>query len=363
MGTVVLENVWKCYGEVEAVRDLSLTCHEAEFLALLGPSGCGKSSTLRMIAGLEKATRGVITIDGQVVNDLEPRHRDVAMAFEAYALYPHLSAYENIAFPLRIRGLANGEVQRRVMEISEMLGIADVLEVSPRNLSGGQQQRVSFARAMVRSARVYLMDEPLSHLDAKQRSQLRSELKRLHQLRGLTIVFVTHDQIEAMAMADRIAVMKNGLLQQVATPRELFHRPANMFVADFVGEPPMNMLDVRVERDGSGVALAGNGFAIKISDKHLVDAATRVLGSPAVFGVRPMHVQLGRDRPHGVRARVEAFEPLGDTAIATFELNGSMVRAETSPDNIVNPGEDVWLQFESRYLHLFDHGTGENLFA
>ncbi|MEA4884145.1 MAG: ABC transporter ATP-binding protein [Clostridia bacterium] len=365
MGTVVLRNVWKHYGNVEAVKDLNLTCNEGEFLALLGPSGCGKSSTLRMIAGLEKATQGVITIDGEVVNDLEPRHRDIAMAFESYALYPHLTAYENIAFPLRIRGMSNSEVDKHVREITDMLSISDALTSLPRNLSGGQQQRISFARAMVRPARVYLMDEPLSHLDAKQRSQLRSELKRLHQLKGLTIIFVTHDQIEAMAMADRIAVMNKGVLQQVATPREVFSKPANLFVADFVGEPPMNLLDVNVERDGSGVALKGSGFAIRISDKRLADAASRAIGSRAVFGVRPMHVQSERAGQScgDLTARVLAFEGLGDTAIITLQLNGSMVRVETTPDDSANPGEDLGLKIDPRHMHLFDQETGVNMFC
>ena len=369
MGTVVLQNVWKHYGKVEAVKDLSLTCNDGEFLAVLGPSGCGKSSTLRMVAGLEKATRGTIAIDGQVVNDLEPRHRDIAMAFEAYALYPHLTAFENIAFPLRIRGVSSSEVEAKVRDIAGILDIVDVLDRLPRNLSGGQQQRISFARAMVRSARVYLMDEPLSHLDAKQRSQLRSELKRLHQLRGLTIVFVTHDQIEAMAMADRIAVMDHGVLQQLATPKEVFNKPANLFVADFVGEPPMNLLDVKVEMDGAAAVLVGNGYTIRLSDARLVEAAGQVAGSEAVFGMRPLHIQFGLgardDALPGeslVRAEVVAFEGLGDTAVLTAKLNGSMIRIETAPENRTEPGDIITMRLNPRYMHLFDKETERNLF-
>lgn len=364
MGTVVLQNVWKKYGEVEAVKDLNLECREGEFLALLGPSGCGKSSTLRMIAGLEKITLGSISIDGHRVNALEPRERDIAMAFEAYALYPHLTAYENIAFPLRVRGVRQQEVDRQVKEIAEMLDIGGILDRLPRNLSGGQQQRISFARAMVRPARVYLMDEPLSHLDAKQRSQLRSELKRLHRLKGLTIVFVTHDQTEAMAMADRIAVMNLGVLQQLGTPMEVFNRPRNLFVADFVGEPPMNFLDVAVQVEGEYVLLIGDDFTFRLQDEALSAAAWNLAGARGILGIRPMYIDLQAEGMSGdsIPGEVTLFESLGDTAVVTVRVGESIIRVETSPDTQVRARDNVFLQFNPRHVHLFHKDTGVNLF-
>lgn len=364
MGTVVLQNVWKKYGEVEAVKDLNLECREGEFLALLGPSGCGKSSTLRMIAGLEKITLGSILIDGHQVNALEPRERDIAMAFEAYALYPHLTAYENIAFPLRVRGVRQQEVDRQVKEIAEMLDIGGILDRLPRNLSGGQQQRISFARAMVRPARVYLMDEPLSHLDAKQRSQLRSELKRLHRLKGLTIIFVTHDQIEAMAMADRIAVMNLGVLQQLGTPMEVFNRPRNLFVADFVGEPPMNFLDVAVQVEGEHVLLIGDGFTLRLQDKTFSVSASNLAGSTGILGIRPMYIDIQTERASldSIPGEVMLFESLGDTAVVTVRVGQSTIRVETSPDTRVRARDNVFLQFNPGHVHLFHKDTGANLF-
>ncbi|MDI7247032.1 MAG: ABC transporter ATP-binding protein [Bacillota bacterium] len=363
MGVVVLQNVWKKYGDVEAVKNLNLECKEGEFLALLGPSGCGKSSTLRMIAGLERITLGSIFIDGREVNALEPRQRDIAMAFEAYALYPHLTAYENIAFPLRVRGMREQEVDRRVREIADTLDIGNILDRLPRHLSGGQQQRISFARAMVRPARVYLMDEPLSHLDAKQRSQLRSELKRLHRFKGLTIVFVTHDQIEAMAMADRIAVMNLGVLQQVGTPLEVFNHPKNLFVANFVGEPPINLLSVTVRQEGQDILFTGDGFMIAMRDGRLAAAAAKLSTSKGVLGIRPMHIALHRESvsPHSIPGNVTLYEGLGDTAVVTVQVGGNAVRVETSPDVSVSIGERVFLQFSAAHVHLFDQDTGENL--
>lgn len=363
MGSVTLKGVWKRYGHVEAVKDLNLECGDGEFLALLGPSGCGKSSTLRMIAGLEKATQGRIEINGHRVNDLEPRDRKVAMAFEAYALYPHLTAYENIAFPLRIGRAKPQEVDRLVRQIAADLGIQDVLDRLPRHMSGGQQQRVSFARAMVRPAEVYLMDEPLSHLDARQRSQLRSELKRLHILKQLSIVFVTHDQIEAMAMADRIAVMNFGELQQVATPYDLFNKPKNLFVGDFVGEPPMNLLEVRVDVVDGALVLAGAGFAIRTSKPRLVEAGSVISGTQAILGIRPVHLGVRTEGPDegSISGEVSVRENLGDSVIIGVRVGEETIRLEASSETRMTTGSTIHMDLPPDRMHLFKMDTGENL--
>lgn len=366
MGSVVVRHVWKRYGAVEAVKDLSLECRPGEFLALLGPSGCGKTSTLRMVAGLENTSAGEILIDGTRVNDLEPRNRDIAMAFEAYALYPHLSAFENIAFPLRIRGVATREIDQRVREIAEILQIGEVLDRRPAHLSGGQQQRVSFARALVRPASVYLMDEPLSHLDAKQRSQLRGELKRLHKVKGITIIFVTHDQIEAMAMADRIAVMEGGVLQQIDTPGRIFDRPGNLFVADFVGEPAMNCVPGRVSAAAGGVRLAAAGFAVDLSPGPAADALGRQDGREVVLGLRPLHLglrlEVREEEPAPTCAgEVVLAEGLGDFTIVTVKVGPDMLRVEAPRDCRPAPGQMVYLDFDLTKLQVFDQETGTNL--
>jgi multiple sugar transport system ATP-binding protein len=367
VGSVVLRNVWKRYGNVEAVKNLNLECKSGEFLALLGPSGCGKTSSLRMVAGLEKASEGDVLIDGKRVNDLEPRSRDIAMAFEAYALYPHLTAYENIAFPLRIRGMKGAEIDRRVKEIAEVLQITEVLGRKPTHLSGGQQQRVSFARALVRPASVYLMDEPLSHLDAKQRSQLRGELKRLHRLRNLTIIFVTHDQIEALAMADRIAVMAGGLLQQVDTPQRVFNEPANLFVADFVGEPSMNFIEGELQASEARIRFVTRQFSVSMPEGARSAAARVYLGKKVVLGVRPLHVTVHLDA-HGkgeqdlCPAEVYVTEGLGDFTIITTRIEPDVIRAEAPRDLRPARGQTVYLEFNTSRLHIFDGETGINIF-
>ena len=261
MATVELRHVWKRYGDVQAVRDLSLICHDGEFLCLLGPSGCGKSSTMRMVAGLETITAGDLLIDGRRVNAISPRERDIAMVFENYALYPHLNVYDNIAMPLRARRLPSTETDRRVREVAEILSIVELLPRRIQNLSGGQKQRVGIGRAIVREPRLFIMDEPISHLDARLRADMRTELKRLHRRLGVTTLYVTHDQLEAVALADRIAVMHRGrACSRSARPAELFDRPSNQFVAGFIGSPPMNMLAFRSRFSrGGDLLLEGDG--------------------------------------------------------------------------------------------------------
>jgi multiple sugar transport system ATP-binding protein len=270
MAILRLENVWKRYGiidVVEAVKNVNLECEEGEFLSFLGPSGCGKTSTLRMIAGLEKISDGKIYIKDRVVNNLKPGERNIAMAFENYALYPPLTVYENIAFPLRAQRLSAAEIKRRISWIAELFQIEDILTVKPRGLSGGQQQRISLARALVKDAVIYLMDEPISHLDADMRRRMRGELKRLHQTSGITVVYVTHDQLEAMSMADRIAVMNDGIIRQLGTPTDIFNHPQDEFVAGFIGSPPMNFLDCRLKVEDDRYAIELEGFTYAIPDQ------------------------------------------------------------------------------------------------
>src|SRR5262245_50005666 len=314
MATVELRQVWKKYGEVQAVRDLSLTCRDGEFLCLLGPSGCGKSSTMRMIAGLEKITSGDLLMDGRRVNDVPARHRDIAMVFENYALYPHLNVYDNIATPLRSRRLPPGEIDRRIREVAEILSIAPLLPRRIHNLSGGQKQRVGIGRAIVREPRLFIMDEPISHLEARLRANMRTELKRLHHRLGATTLYVTHDQLEAVALADRIAVMNFGELQPVGSPSELFDFPANEFVAGFIGSPPMNILPVSgASLDREDLVLeAGNGEPVRIPGlgRQLTEKPVR---GPHKLGIRPVDIAL---RPAGgditVRGKVVMRERLGD---------------------------------------------------
>ena len=319
MGTVELKNVWKIYdNHFEAVKDISISVHEGEFISLLGPSGCGKTSTLRMIAGLEEISRGEIDIDGIRVNQLEPGDRNIAMAFESYALYPHLTVFENIAYPLRIRKVSEPEIARQVTGMCDSLGISAYKNQRPSALSGGAQQRTGLARALVRSASLYLLDEVLSHLDASERVMLRGEIRRVQKLMKLTALFVTHDQLEALAMSDRIMVMNDGVLQQMGTPEEIYDTPENLFVAGFVGEPAMNTFSV--ERITSG----GRDF-LSIGGQRIAAEELRLPWVPKlpafVMGIRPKNVVLGAaGRPGSVKGRVHTFEVLGDFTLASVEL-------------------------------------------
>jgi multiple sugar transport system ATP-binding protein len=319
MGTVELKEVWKIYDNgFEAVKAISATIQDGEFISVLGPSGCGKTSTLRMIAGLEKISRGEILIDGIRVNELEPGDRNIAMAFESYALYPHLTVFENIAYPLRVRKQAEGEIERQVNAICDSLGIAPYKSLRPSSLSGGAQQRTGLARALVRSASVFLLDEVLSHLDASERVMLRGEIRRVQKLMKLTALFVTHDQLEALAMSDRIAVMNDGVLQQIGTPEEIYDTPANLFVAGFVGEPAMNTFAAERRQDGGRELLTIGGQTVAAKD----------LGLPAlpsaekfIIGIRPKNLLLGAaGQPGRIAGRVHTFETLGDFTLASIEL-------------------------------------------
>lgn len=371
MAEVRLENVNKVYkGDVHAVNNLSLTVEEGEFLALLGPSGCGKTSTLRMIVGLEEITSGDLFIGGNRVNELEPNQRNVALAFETYALYPPLTIRNNIAFCLKARRMPKSEIRQRVDEVARILDITNILDRKPAELSGGQKQRVSLARALVREPDVFLLDEPLSHLDAAQRAHMRTELKRLHADIGGTMILVTHDQLEAIAMAERIAVMNLGVLQQVGTFDEIYNHPVNEFVAGFIGEPPMNLIPCEIEASGDDLSLQAENasFTIQLTpalrDKVLQSKAEQV-----ALGFRPVHIDVQRGAANGPLAlsgSVYIYEDLGEegqlAARVGDQLTGNQeILAVVPPGLDLERGDAVSLQLRADRIHLFDAKTEQAL--
>jgi len=364
MSLVTFDNVSKFFGEVVAVKDFSLEIHDREFIVLLGPSGCGKSTALRIVAGLELPTKGNILIKDRVVNDVEPKRRDVAMVFQNYALYPHMSVYDNIAFGLRMRGLNRREIDRLVKEAAQNLGLLELLRRKPGELSGGQRQRVALGRAIVRRPVVYLMDEPLSNLDAKLRVQTRAELIKMHRQLQTTFIYVTHDQVEAMTMGDRIAILEQGLLQQVGPPQEVYDRPANIFVAGFIGSPAMNLFPARLEsRDGDLFAESEVGsFRL---DAQQVRGAMDASDGEAVVGFRPEHLYLGAEGGRPVSATIDSVvdlvEYLGNETHVTFSRSDSTLVARLDARVKLKPGETVPLTVLVENLHLFDRASGRRL--
>jgi multiple sugar transport system ATP-binding protein len=360
MAQVTLTNVNKIYPArdraVHAVRDLSLTVEDGEFVALLGPSGCGKTSTLRMIVGLEGITSGTIAFDGKPVNDLTPEQRNVAMAFETYALYPSFTVAENLGFPLEVRGLAKAERDQEVARIAKLLRIESILDQKPAQLSGGQQQRVSLGRALIREPAAFILDEVMSHLDAHLKFQMLFELKRIHRSLGKTTIYVTHDQVEALALADRVAVMSNSLLQQYGTRDDLYHRPANRFVADFIGEPPTNFFTAEIAEDANGLALRvdGSGLAFRPDDSRIAALRQRP-ARQVTIGIRPQNLSLtplpGRQ---SVTARLILNEYLGEQSIVTLEAGGTSFRALAAPDLRLPTGAPVSLYYRSGDVMVFD---------
>ena len=355
MATVTFENVWKRYGDFAAVKDLNLGIQDGEFMVLVGPSGCGKTTSLRMIAGLEEVSDGTLKIGDRVVNDVAPKDRDIAMVFQSYALYPHMSVYDNMAFGLKLRKTPKADIDRRVKEAAGLLGLEN-LQKKPRELSGGQRQRVALGRAIVREPSVFLMDEPLSNLDAKLRVETRANIARLHQRLGTTTVYVTHDQVEAMTMGTRIAVMDKGLLQQVGTPQELYDTPKKLFVAGFIGSPSMNFLNVG--RDGTEVK--GDGVTLPIPTRYRagMDSAS----SDLVAGFRPEHLELGEiPNSASIRAKADVVEFLGDEELLHVTLPGHEgdVVAVVSSEHRVKPGDVLDLKLPLEKLHLFDRATGD----
>jgi ABC-type sugar transport system ATPase subunit len=374
MAEIRLQQVCKRYGDVTAVEDLNLHCRQGEMLALLDPSGCGKSSTLKMIAGIEPLTSGTIFFDDTEVSDLAPGARDIAMVFEDYALYPHLSVFDNVAFPLKIRGLSGRQIAARVEETLALLDLKALQHEPVTRLSGGAQQRVSIGRALVRDPELILFDEPLSHLDVDQKIQLRTEIRRLQQAGGLTSILVTHDQTEASAMADRIAVMNHGVLQQFAAPQTLYDHPASLFVANFIGEPPMNQLPVRPLRlSEDNLYLAGSGFTLQLPiNGHIKAKAVQQLPTELIAGIRPEHVHVSqsvREAAAGtanvLKARVELRHPHGDTDVLRLSMlnTGIAISAEVSGPGAWRKDDIVTLNLAAGKLLLFDAATGDNLFS
>jgi multiple sugar transport system ATP-binding protein len=363
VASVTFESVTKRFGDVVAVDSLDLDIPDKEFLVLLGPSGCGKSTALRMIAGLEEPSEGDVRIGDRVVNGVEPKNRDVAMVFQSYALYPHKSVRQNIEFPLLPRGVAKAERHRLVGEAAKTLGLDGLLDRKPRELSGGQRQRVALARAIVRQASVFLLDEPLSNLDAKLRTHTRAELIELHKRLQTTFIYVTHDQIEAMTMATQVAILSEGILQQVGPPQHVYAQPANLFVARFIGGPPMNSMPASVRTDDGRafVHLAGGRFEIG------ADLAGALQGrSEVVAGVRPEHLRLGGPGDDGVPAQVRVVESLGHEQLVLCRVEGSVddiIARTADEDQQIAGGDRVRLTAEPRHVHVFDEQSSKRISA
>ena len=364
MANVTLTNLTKVYARtVTAVDSIDLEIHDKEFLVFVGPSGCGKSTTLRMIAGLEDITSGEVRIDNRVVNMVPPKNRDIAMVFQNYALYPHMSVYDNMAFGLKLRKRPKAEIKQAVTEAAETLGITDYLQRRPKELSGGQRQRVAVGRAIVRKPKVFLFDEPLSNLDAKMRVQMRTEIKRLHHKLETTMIYVTHDQVEAMTMGDRICVMKDGLIQQVDDPLTLYEKPANLFVASFIGTPPMNLFHGRLERTGETYRFTDGdvSFALPSSWNEI---AARQGDKTVVFGIRPEDI--GSPKTGGdhslpmLRARVEVVEPMGSETNLNLRTEHAALIARVDPHVRPRVDEILELPIDIDMAHLFDEES-ENL--
>ena len=371
MAEVVLKSVRKVFDKsVVAVDDVSIEIGEGEFVVLVGPSGCGKSTTLRMIAGLEEITSGEIFIDGALVNDLPPKDRDIAMVFQNYALYPHMTVYGNMAFGLKLRKYPKHEIDERVREAAAILDIEGLLDRRPRALSGGQRQRVAVGRAIVRKPKVFLFDEPLSNLDAKLRVQTRAEISKLHNRLGATIVYVTHDQVEAMTMGDRIAVMNEGLVQQIDTPLNLYNYPTNRFVAGFIGSPGMNFVEGRITRDAGGdQVFEQEGFRLPLG-RTQSERLRDYDDTPVVFGIRPEDIHDVQSAARAdkntapLSATVEVVEPMGSEVFLNLRAGHSALVARVDPSNMPAVNETVTLAVEIDKAHFFDHREGHtNLLA
>ena len=371
MASVKLTNVKKVYDKkVVAVHDFNLDIKDKEFVVFVGPSGCGKSTTLRMIAGLEEISEGTVEIDGVVVNDLQPKDRDIAMVFQNYALYPHLTVFENMAFSLRLKKVPNDEVFRRVTEAAKVLGITEYLTRKPRALSGGQRQRVAIGRAMVRDSKVFLMDEPLSNLDAKLRNQMRAEIIKLRQRINTTFIYVTHDQTEAMTLGDRIVIMKDGFIQQVGTPTEVFEHPVNLFVAGFIGAPQMNTFRTELVRENGKYYVTPLGSRIEVDGETGENLAAKAVdGRSVVLGVRPEHITLSQPGPHAIPCTIIVNEMMGSELHIHAETEDGaqlVVRVPTlglrrqERAELVN-GAKIHVSFPGEVMHLFDPETQRNL--
>jgi multiple sugar transport system ATP-binding protein len=361
MASVRLQSVSKRFGDTPVVVDVTLEIADREFLVLVGPSGCGKSTTLRMIAGLETVSGGDIFIGDRRVNDLGPKDRDIAMVFQNYALYPHMNVYDNMAFGLKMRKVPKAQIDERVKEAAEILGLGPLLKRKPKEMSGGQRQRAALGRAIVRYPAVFLMDEPLSNLDAKLRVQTRSEIVKLHKRVATTMIYVTHDQVEAMTMGHRIVVMHDGVVQQVAPPQEVYDRPANQFVAGFIGSPTMSFLPCRLQAENGALYARGPSFSVRIPDERraVLDAAN---AQTATLGVRPEDILLHADDAGSIAAVVDVVEPLGSEQVLYFTCDGERVTARAPAEATVAAGDAIALGINPKRMHLFDSGTGTAYF-
>ncbi len=359
MATVVLKGITKVYdGSVKAVDNIDFDVADEEFVVLVGPSGCGKSTTLRMIAGLEDITEGELSIDGKIVNDVPPKDRDIAMVFQNYALYPHMTVYDNMAFGLKIRKFPKADIQQRVAIAAKILDIEELLERKPKALSGGQRQRVAVGRAIVRQPKVFLFDEPLSNLDAKLRVQMRAEISALHSRLKATMIYVTHDQVEAMTMADRIVVMKAGFIQQIGTPLQLYNKPENKFVAGFIGSPPMNFLNVKIVAEGDDLYADEGDFRIKLSavNKKLLDGYA---GKSVIFGIRPEDITIADKAIVGktINAEVSVIEPLGAETHVYINTKSQQLIARVDPLIMLKVGQKLSFIPDQTKLCFFDTET------
>ncbi len=360
-----LVDVTKVYdNKVTAVNTVNLVIEDREFVVLVGPSGCGKSTLLRMIAGLEEVTSGDIFIGGQRVNDVPPKDRDIAMVFQNYALYPHMTVFENMAFGLKIRKFPREEIRRRVLEAADILGLQELLDRKPRALSGGQRQRVAVGRAIVRKPKVFLFDEPLSNLDAKLRVQMRIEINRLHKRLQTTMIYVTHDQVEAMTMGDKIVVLRDGVVQQVDAPLNLYNNPANLFVAGFIGSPAMNFM-AGIIQDNGGFVFQGKRFRFALPES-LGDSLKPYVGRRVILGVRPEHVydqQLAGRRPltNAQEVQVDVIEPIGNEVFLYFGDGEKSYCMRMSPDKLYRPGEKLQIALDARKLFFFDPQTEQRI--
>ncbi len=370
MSMIRLEEVWKFYGKVEAVSELNLRCEDGEMLALLGPSGCGKSTTLKMIAGVEPVTRGEIFFGDRAVSALQPGERNIAMVFEDYALYPHMSVFGNIAFPLKVRGLPGHMVNAKVKKVVDLLGLEELSRTNVRSLSGGAQQRVSIGRALVRNPDLILFDEPLSHLDADQKIYLRTEIKRLQQSSGLTSILVTHDQTEAVAMADRVAVMNHGVLQQIGTPEDLYFNPSNLFVANFIGEPPMNLINGRLSIENGKQFIVGNNWKLNVDPFFKYGSAIELKSKNLIVGIRPENIEVSRFRGGSntdwMQGTVSFRESRGDSDVLTIVTDRklkdpiTMVAEVPGPSDYVE-GARVAMKPKLEHICFFDKDSTENV--
>ncbi len=367
MSGISLKKLRKEYGALTVVHDIDLEIEAKEFIILVGPSGCGKSTTLRMIAGLEEITKGDLMIGGDVVNDVPSKDRDIAMVFQNYALYPHMTVYQNMAFGLKLRKASKDVVDQKVKEAAKVLDITHLLNRKPKALSGGQRQRVALGRAMVRNPEVFLLDEPLSNLDAKLRGTMRAEITKLHKRLDATFIYVTHDQVEAMTMADRIVVMKEGHIQQVATPQTLYDHPVNLFVAGFIGAPPMNFFDVKIDRIDGDLRAILNGKTLPIPDRFSPETLAAYVGKEVVLGIRPenFHEKMPQDvAPENtveLSFGVDLVEPMGSEVHLNVTLNDHKMIAKLSPRCTAKIGDTIPLTLDVSNVHLFDKDSERSL--